>query len=117
MTDETKKPDIAVALQYDGKNAPRVTAKGEDELAEKIRALAEEYDIPLYEDAVLAQILSQIELGEEIPRALYVTVAEVIAFSYLMAGRICAIPERNSEQNDSDGSSTPQLPHIEDKQP
>lgn len=100
MTDETKKKDIAVALQYDGKNAPRVTAKGEDDLAEKIRAIAEEYDVPLYEDSVLAHVLSQIELGEEIPRALYVTVAEVIAFSYLMAGRICAIPEQQVEQND-----------------
>lgn len=111
MTEETKKPEIAIALQYDGKNAPRVTAKGEGDLAEKIRAIAEEYDIPLYEDTVLAQMLSQIELGEEIPHALYVTVAEVIAFSYLMAGRICAIPEQYGEQNNHDENSTPQLPH------
>ena len=101
MTEETEKPDIAIALQYDGKNAPRVTAKGEDDIAERIRAIAEEHDIPLHEDAVLAQILSQIELGEEIPRALYVTVAEVIAFSYLLAGRVCAIPEYQSKKDQS----------------
>ena len=104
MTEDTKKKDIAVALQYDGKNAPRVTAKGEDDLAEKIRAIAEEYDVPLHEDSVLAHVLSQIELGEEIPRALYVTVAEVIAFSYLMAGRVCAVPEQPGDNTNHDSS-------------
>jgi flagellar biosynthesis protein len=89
-----KKADIAITLQYDGKNAPRVTAKGEDEIASRIKAIAKEHDIPLYEDAILAQVLSQIDLGEEIPRSLYVTVAQVIAFSYLMAERICPVPQQ-----------------------
>ena len=89
-----KKADIAISLQYDGKNAPRVTAKGKDEIARQIKAVAEEHDIPLYEDIVLAQVLSQIDLGEEIPRSLYVTVAQVIAFSYLMADRICPVPQQ-----------------------
>lgn len=89
-----KQADIAISLQYDGKNAPRVTAKGEDEIARQIQALAKEHDIPLYEDVVLAQVLSQIDLGEEIPRSLYVTVAQVIAFSYLMAGRISPVPQQ-----------------------
>lgn len=89
-----QQPDIAISLQYDGKNAPRVTAKGEDEIARQIRALAKEHDIPLYEDVVLAQVLAQIDLGDEIPRSLYVTVAQVIAFSYLMAGRISPLPQQ-----------------------
>lgn len=88
-----KKPDIAISLQYDGKNAPRVTAKGEDEIAQQIKAIAKEHNIPLYEDIILAQVLSQIDLGEEIPRSLYLTVAQVIAFSYLMAERICPLPQ------------------------
>jgi flagellar biosynthesis protein len=92
MSKKKKQVDIAVSLQYDGKNAPRVTAKGEDAIAEKIRQVAKEHDIPLYEDIVLAQVLSQIDLGEEIPRSLYLTVAQVIAFSYLMADRICPLP-------------------------
>lgn len=92
MTTKNKKVDIAVSLQYDGKNAPRVTAKGEDAIAEKIRQVAKEHDIPIYEDIVLAQVLAQIDLGEEIPRSLYLTVAQVIAFSYLMADRICPLP-------------------------
>jgi len=83
--------DIAVTLQYDGKNAPRVTAKGEDEIARAIKEVARQHDIPLYEDRLLAQVLSQIDLGEEIPTALYVTIARVIAFAYLMAERICPV--------------------------
>ena len=100
MKTGTEKPDVAVALYYDGKNAPRVTAKGKDELAQQIRALAEQHDVPLYEDPVLAQVLSQIELGEEIPPALYLAVAEVIAFTYLLAGRICPLPPKNRNLED-----------------
>lgn len=85
-------PKIAVALRYDGKDAPRVTAKGEDALAEAIRNLAREHDVPLYENPQLAVVLSQIELGEEIPEALYRAVAEVIAFAYVLSGRVCGVP-------------------------
>jgi flagellar biosynthesis protein len=104
---KNKKPraDVAVALQYDGKNAPRVTAKGQDEVARRIREIAEQHDVPLYEDIVLAQVLSQIELGEEIPPSLYVAVAQVIAFAYLMADRICLIPPRP----DGTGRKSPPL--------
>ncbi len=93
-TSKDNKADIAVTLQYDGKNAPRVTAKGEDEIARQIREIAQQHNIPMYEDIILAQVLSQIDLGEEIPRSLYVTVAQVIAFSYLMADRICPLPQQ-----------------------
>lgn len=103
MTDKPRKPPVAVALQYDGKNAPRVTAKGHEEIAQQILALAQEHDVPLYEDPVLARVLSQIELGEEIPRSLYVAVAEVIAFAYILAGRVCPLPQPGSP----DRKSTP----------
>jgi len=79
--------DIAVALRYDGKNAPRVTAKGERALAEKIVEAAEQAGVPLYPDPELAMILSQIPLGEEIPDNLYKAIAEVIAFAYILAGK------------------------------
>ncbi len=93
-TRNSRRPDIAVALRYDGRDAPRVTAKGEYELAEAIRNLAREHDVPLYENPQLAVVLSQIELGEEIPDALYRAVAEVIAFAYLLSGRVCGVPQR-----------------------
>lgn len=93
MNKQTEKKEIAVALQYDGRNAPRVTAKGEDDIAQKILEIARENDIPLHEDAVLAFVLSQIDLGEEIPPKLYVAVAEVIAFAYLLSDKVCGIPQ------------------------
>ncbi len=80
-------PTHAVALAYDGKNAPRVTAKGQGYVADKILALAHEHDVPLYEDAALVQLLARVELGDQIPTSLYVAVAEVIAFAYRLNGR------------------------------
>jgi flagellar biosynthesis protein len=79
--------DIAVALSYDGKNTPKVTAKGQQQLAEQIVAAAEQAGVPLYPDPELAMILSQIPLGEEIPDNLYKAIAEVIAFAYILAGK------------------------------
>jgi flagellar biosynthesis protein len=81
-------PDIAVALHYDGSNTPRVTAKGESRVAEQIIAAAEQAGVPLYPDRELAMVLSQIPLGEDIPENLYKAVAEVIAFAYLLAGKV-----------------------------
>ncbi|MDH5190596.1 MAG: EscU/YscU/HrcU family type III secretion system export apparatus switch protein [Gammaproteobacteria bacterium] len=90
MTDyEHEKPDPrAVSLKYDGKDAPRVTAKGEGKLAEQILNIAREHGIPLHEDPDLVNLLAKLELGEEIPRSLYVAIAEVIAFAYIMTGKI-----------------------------
>ena len=77
----------AVALFYDGKTTPRVTAKGQGHIAEEILALARTHNIPMYEDAALASLLARIELGEKIPEKLYVAVAEVIAFAYRLSGK------------------------------
>ncbi|MCB1875437.1 MAG: EscU/YscU/HrcU family type III secretion system export apparatus switch protein [Chromatiales bacterium] len=80
-------PDLAIALHYDGKGPPRITAKGEEALAERIIALAQAHDIPLHPDAQLAGLLAKVPLGEAIPEPLYLAVAEVIAFAYLLSGR------------------------------
>ena len=80
-------PDLAVALHYDQQNAPRISAKGSGELAAEIITLANQYGIPLHDDPELASILAQIPLGDEIPENLYVAVAEVIAFAYLITGK------------------------------
>ncbi|MBL3528211.1 MAG: EscU/YscU/HrcU family type III secretion system export apparatus switch protein [gamma proteobacterium endosymbiont of Lamellibrachia anaximandri] len=85
--EKNSKPDLAIALNYDGENAPKLTAKGRGELAERILALAEEHDVPLHEDAELAALLSQVPLGDEIPEALYRAIAEVIAFAYILSGK------------------------------
>jgi len=80
-------PDMAVALLYDGENAPRVTAKGRGELAARIVQLAEQHNVPLEGDPELAAILSQIPTGDEIPESLYRAIAEVISFAYLVSGK------------------------------
>lgn len=79
--------DIAVALKYDGKNAPKVTAKGEGFTAQQILAIAEKHGVPLQNEPELARILAQVPLGDEIPQQLYIAVAEVIAFAYFISGK------------------------------
>lgn len=83
---------LAIALQYDGEHAPRVTAKGHDEVAENIIRVAWEYGIPLQENAPLAGLLATLELGDEIPEALYLAVAQVIAFAYHLSGKVPGQP-------------------------
>jgi flagellar biosynthesis protein len=83
-----KDHEQAVALQYSGKGAPRVTAKGSGLLAEEIIALAKEHGIPVQDDPALVGLLAQIDLGEEIPENLYIVVAEILAFAYWISGRM-----------------------------
>ena len=74
----------AVALKYDQEkdHAPKVTARGRGEIAEKIIEIAQAHNLPLYEDQNLVQILEALELETEIPPELYRAVAEVLAFIY-----------------------------------
>lgn len=71
---------IAVALEYDGHGAPRVTAKGRGELADRIVETGREHGVAVEENAVLAQALSAVELDDEIPEELYRAAAQVIGF-------------------------------------
>ena len=66
----------AAALYYDGQSAPTVTASARGDVADEIISLATDHCIPIYENAELSEILVQLELGDEIPEALYITVAE-----------------------------------------
>src|SRR5690554_3167855 len=77
----------AIALKYDGSNAPNLTAKGNDELAEEIIKIAREHEVPIYENADLVRLLARLELGDAIPEALYQTVAEIIAFAWYLKGK------------------------------
>jgi flagellar biosynthesis protein len=78
---EELKNKTAIALSYDpNEEAPKVIATGKGYLAEKIIAGAKEADIPLHQDAKLADTLSRLELGEMIPPELYDIVAEVLLF-------------------------------------
>lgn len=79
---------LAVALHYDEVDAPRVSAKGSGDIAQRILEIAKQHNVPLQENPELVRVLSKIELGEQIPHALYFAVAEVIAFAYLLKGKM-----------------------------
>jgi flagellar biosynthesis protein len=79
-----KRQNRAVALKYqpDSDNAPKVTAIGKGKVAEKIIEIAREHNIHIHNDPDLIEVLSQLDLNEEIPAPLYVIVAELLGFVY-----------------------------------
>ena len=75
----------AVAVQYDLENmaAPTVTAKGARKIAQKIKELAREHNVPIVENRPLAQALfKDVEIGQAVPEKLFKAVADVLAFVY-----------------------------------
>lgn len=81
---------LAVALHYDKKDggAPLVVAKGRGEIGAKIVEAARAHGVPLEENAALAEALSTVEIGDEIPEELYRAVAEVLIFVLRVSGHI-----------------------------
>jgi len=74
---------FAVALRYDEQRmrAPIVVAKGQDLIAARIREIATEHRVPIFEAPPLARALHRhVEIGAEIPAALYVAVAQVLTY-------------------------------------
>lgn len=74
----------AVALKYTPgeSEAPVVVAKGQGKLAESILDKAKEHGVPVQEDAALVEILSKLDLDQQIPEELYQLVAEVLTYVY-----------------------------------
>ncbi len=102
MMQEVPKADVvitnpthaAVALQYDQEvmAAPRVVAKGWNEVALRIREIAAENDVPLYEDPPLARALCRsVEVGDEVPVKFYQAVAAVLSHVYRMTGKYAEV--------------------------
>lgn len=74
-------PRRAAALRYGiGDGAPVIVASGMGHLAEKIVEVASDNGVPVYEDNSLATVLSQMELGREIPEELYQAVVEIYLY-------------------------------------
>jgi flagellar biosynthetic protein FlhB len=75
---------VSVAIKYDPKRgAPRVVAKGADEMAARIREEAAKHNVPMVEDVPLARTMYRLcEIGDEIPAQLYEAVARLLAFLY-----------------------------------
>jgi flagellar biosynthesis protein len=80
----------AAALNYERgiDAAPTIVAQGQGMMAQKIISLAQKNGVPVHEDRNLIEILSTIDLYEEIPSELYKAVAELLAFIYKMSGRL-----------------------------
>ena len=74
----------AAALRYNAEEdtSPKMVAKGKGLVAERIIELAKECGVPIHEDSELVEVLSALELNEDIPPDLYKAVAEVLAFIY-----------------------------------
>ena len=80
---------VAVALKYQpDRGAPRVVAKGADEVAAKLRERAAEARVPLVQDVPLARALhASCEIGQEVPAQLFTAVARVLAFVMQLSAR------------------------------
>ena len=108
MTEERKGPKTAVALKYDVNAAPKVVAKGEGHIADKIIEIAEEHGVTLYQDSELVKLLSRIEIDEEIPSTLYQAVAVVLAFVFQLNGQgdEIAAELKNAKSSNYDKNNT-----------
>lgn len=75
---------VAAALKYDNRKdaAPKLIAKGRGMIAEKIIELAQKNSVPIRSDPALVQILSKLDIDEQIPIELYKAVSEILAFVY-----------------------------------
>ena len=81
----TNPTHFAIALKYDmGESlAPKVIAKGQDHLAQKIKKIAKENDVPMHEDVKLARALYKAcDVGDEIPENLFKAVAQILAYIF-----------------------------------
>ncbi|BEU87178.1 hypothetical protein TAMA11512_06420 [Selenomonas sp. TAMA-11512] len=97
MMQEVPKADViitnpthfAVALRYEaGMKAPEVVAKGQDLVAQKIKSIAREANVPIVENKPLARALyASVEIGRIVPPELYQSVAEVLAYVYRLKRR------------------------------
>ncbi|MEI7027351.1 EscU/YscU/HrcU family type III secretion system export apparatus switch protein [Paenibacillus sp. y28] len=91
----------AVALRYnpDQNQSPIVVAKGKGHLAESILEKAREHGVAIQEDPSLVEVLSKLEINQEIPPELYQLVAEILSFVYRSDAK--AKEKRNSSEPSS----------------
>ncbi|MEM1450594.1 MAG: EscU/YscU/HrcU family type III secretion system export apparatus switch protein [Planctomycetota bacterium] len=87
MSERHDPPPAAVALRHDRSDdarAPEVVAKGRGEIAERILDAAADAGVPIRRDADLLELLSIVEVGDEIPVEVYGVVAELVAFLWTL---------------------------------
>ena len=97
MKNKPEKPNKVVALKYELDSAPKVVAKGDGQIADKIIEIAEEHGVALYQDSELVKLLSRIDVDSEIPSNLYQAVAVVLSFVFQLNGRDKEITEQTTD--------------------
>jgi flagellar biosynthesis protein FlhB len=100
----TNPTHFAVALKYDDKRmrAPIVVAKGADVIAARIREIAGENQVPIFEAPPLARVLYRnVDIGQEIPANVYVAVAQVLTYVFQLKASI------------KEGTPQPDKPSVE----
>jgi flagellar biosynthetic protein FlhB len=93
----TNPTELAIAIQYEADTmaAPVVVAKGAGTVAQRIRRLALEHNVPIVERKELARILyQQVDIGRPIPPEQYAAMAEVLRYVYQLKGRPLPLPPR-----------------------
>ncbi|NLK64325.1 MAG: type III secretion protein [Tissierellia bacterium] len=82
MSQFNNKTKQAVALKYNmnKNNAPVVIASGSGYIADKVVEIAEENGVPVYRDASLSVLLSQLEIGSEIPEELFSSIVDIYVY-------------------------------------
>jgi len=89
----------AAALKYDGNNkAPVVVAAGSGYIAQKIVEVAQNNSVPVYQDNSLATLLSQLQVGSEIPQELYQAIVEIYVYFLKYA-----TPQKEEEKEPQQG--------------
>jgi flagellar biosynthesis protein len=89
----------ALALEYGRHKTPRVTAKGQDELARRIIEEARRQGIYVAEDPQLLALLSRLDVGDEIPQDMYTAVAVILSWVYWLKGMRPGDEKLNSNPN------------------
>ncbi len=87
MDKQWDEKDQALALFYDGGQAPVISDQREGESAQKLIAQALEMGIPIYENPQLLAQLSELQIGQSIPSELYQLIAEILAFAFYIQGK------------------------------
>jgi flagellar biosynthesis protein len=87
MKDNSDPNKQLVALKYDQKSAPKVIAKAYGSLAEELLDIAKENNVMIHQDKELSQFLQHLEMGQEIHKELYLIIAELIAFAFVLQGK------------------------------
>ncbi|AXX87366.1 EscU/YscU/HrcU family type III secretion system export apparatus switch protein [Malaciobacter marinus] len=81
---EKQKIQKAAALKYDLEkdSAPKLIAKGQEQVAKNIIKIAKENELPIKKDEDLIELLSKLDIDKEIPASMYKAVAEIFSFIY-----------------------------------